>query len=209
MRRDAAFTIVELLVTIAVIAVLASISVPAVFAVRRRAEVKRTKTFLDTLRLAIENYANDFGDYPPSRAKIAGLPSNGVNDGIECLVRCLATTKKSGPYFTPEDAILANSDGDSIKGGARDPTGATFRVPDLFEIKDGWENPYIYIHNVDYETTQIYLAGEEHERTKIRAIKSKVTKDWLGARSFQLMSLGPNGKLDDGEDDDIIVTGSN
>jgi prepilin-type N-terminal cleavage/methylation domain-containing protein len=206
--RRRGFTLIELLVAIAVIALLASISIPAVFAVRRRAEVKRTKTYLETIRLALENYSNDFGDYPPSRPKLVGLPSNGVNDGVECLVRCLATTKKNGPYFQFEDAVLVNTDGDSIKGG-KNPTGASFKVPDLFEVKDPWENPLVYIHNADYDTTQITLAGEEHEKVKIKAIKSKATKEWLGARSFQLMSLGPNGKFDDGEDDDIVVVGSN
>jgi prepilin-type N-terminal cleavage/methylation domain-containing protein len=204
------FTLVEMLVVVAIIAILTAITIPAVMGVRRRADVKRTKTYLDTIRLALESYANDFGDYPPSRPQLVGLPSNGVNDGIEVMVRCLTTKKKNGPYFTFDSEVLDNSDGDSIKGLGGDPTDSTIASRELFEVKDPWGNPFVYIHNQDYDAAQTYLVGEPKERARIHAIKDAKTKSYLGPRAFQLLSLGPDGQQDQTDDgDDIVVWGGN
>lgn len=66
-RRGAkkGFTLVELLVVMAIIGVLVGITVPAVFAVRKSFELSATKWEVDQLANAIEQYRAKYGEYPP------------------------------------------------------------------------------------------------------------------------------------------------
>jgi prepilin-type N-terminal cleavage/methylation domain-containing protein len=203
MRRRG-FTLIEILVVIAVIGVLTALSFPVLASVRRGQKAKATKVLIENLKLKLEEYCADFGDYPPSNPKLCGLPSNGVNDGIECLVRCLSTKKKKGPYYEfPEDQ-LKNTDGDRVLSG--NPTDSYITSRDLFELVDAFGNPFVYIHNADYDSAQKVQLGEESngETITVKAVKSAKTGQFHGVRSFQLWSLGPNGQNDDGGGDDVV-----
>ena len=201
MSRTRAFTLVELLVVIAVIAILAGISIPVLGSVKRRQKAKATKVLIENLKLKLEQYCADFGDYPPSNPKLVGLPSNGVNDGIECLVRCLSTRKKNGPYYEfPEDQ-LKNTDHDSLVSG--NPTDSYMTTRELFELVDAFGNPLIYIHNADYDTGHKVQLGDEGDVVPVKGCKSSKTGQFHSVRSFQLWSLGANGKNDEGDDDDV------
>lgn len=198
------FTLIELLVVMAVIAVLTAISFPVMSSVRRGQKAKATKVLIENLKLKIEQYAADFGDFPPSNPKVLGLPSNGVNDGIECLVRCLSTKKKSGPYYEPSEEQLKNTDSDKVVSG--NPTDSYMTTRELFEIVDAFGNPLVYIHNAEYDATQKVTLGDENgagESVAVKACKSAKTGQFHGIRSFQLRSLGANARNDDGGDDDV------
>lgn len=58
------FTLVEILVTIALIAVLMAVSVPAMQGVRERAAIARGRAELALIAQALENYRRTCGDYP-------------------------------------------------------------------------------------------------------------------------------------------------
>jgi prepilin-type N-terminal cleavage/methylation domain-containing protein len=60
-----AFTLVELLVVIVIIAVLAGMLLPAINMVRRNAQNAAIAIELSNLEKAVEVYRNDKGDYPP------------------------------------------------------------------------------------------------------------------------------------------------
>lgn len=62
--RPRAFTLVELLVTIGIIAVLISILVPVVAKVRQHAQTANTANQLQRLGMSITQYYNDFNAYP-------------------------------------------------------------------------------------------------------------------------------------------------
>ena len=66
MRQRAGFTLLELIVVIAVIGILAAIAMPAMKNVPRRATESVLKTNLRTLRDVIDQYMGDKGHYPPS-----------------------------------------------------------------------------------------------------------------------------------------------
>src|SRR5262249_46743176 len=146
---------------VAIIAVLASITIPVVSGVRRRQKAKTTKLLITQLGIALEAYAADFGDFPPSSPKLCGLPSNGTNDGIECLVRCLSTKLKKGPYFDFPEDTLRNVDEDKLVTG--NPTNSYITTRELFEVVDGFGTPLIYIHNADYDKTFKYSPSPEIE----------------------------------------------
>ena len=59
------FTLVELLVVIVIIGILAALVLPVVFRVRLSATVAVVDAEIDMLDMAIENYKNEYGSYPP------------------------------------------------------------------------------------------------------------------------------------------------
>ena len=58
------FTLTELLVVIAIIAVIAGISLPAIFAARRSFDQSRLKMEVEALDDAVKKYFTQYGDYP-------------------------------------------------------------------------------------------------------------------------------------------------
>jgi len=59
-----AFTLIELLIVVAIIAILAAIAVPNFLEAQVRSKVARAKTDLRTLALAMESYRIDYNRYP-------------------------------------------------------------------------------------------------------------------------------------------------
>ena len=65
-RARGGFTLVELLVVIIIIAILAAISVPVVMRAVATANNARIKTEIDMLHMAIMQYKNEYGSFPPA-----------------------------------------------------------------------------------------------------------------------------------------------
>ncbi len=62
-----AFTLIELLIVVAIIAILAAIAVPNFMEAQVRAKVSRAKADMRSLATALETYSVDYGHYPPDR----------------------------------------------------------------------------------------------------------------------------------------------
>jgi len=63
-RRDDAFTLIELLIVVAIIAILAAIAVPNFLEAQTRSKVSRVLNDLRTMRTAVESYSVDSVKYP-------------------------------------------------------------------------------------------------------------------------------------------------
>ena len=61
-----AFTLIELLIVVAIIAILAAIAVPNFLAFQTRAKVSRSMADMRGIATALEAYAVDHSDYPPN-----------------------------------------------------------------------------------------------------------------------------------------------
>jgi len=64
--RTFGFTVVELLATIAIIAVLVSLIIPALHMVQRSADMAKQRGQFHSIEIALEAFRADDGDYPPS-----------------------------------------------------------------------------------------------------------------------------------------------
>jgi prepilin-type N-terminal cleavage/methylation domain-containing protein len=66
MNKARAFSLVELLVVVAIIGILATIVTPNVISHIERAKLTKAKTLIEQLDLALEIYKTDYKKYPPS-----------------------------------------------------------------------------------------------------------------------------------------------
>jgi type II secretion system protein G len=71
----AAFTLIELLIVVAIIAILAAIAVPNFLEAQVRSKVSRARSDLRTVATALEAYAVDHGRYPPNDGVYNVLPA--------------------------------------------------------------------------------------------------------------------------------------
>jgi prepilin-type N-terminal cleavage/methylation domain-containing protein len=70
-----AFTLIELLIVVAIIAILAAIAVPNFLEAQMRSKVSRTKSDMRTMATALESYFVDNNKYPPDYTEVLrGVP---------------------------------------------------------------------------------------------------------------------------------------
>ena len=65
-RMARAFTLIELLIVVAIIAILAAIAVPNFLEAQTRAKVSRVRADMQALATGVETYAIDYGKYMPA-----------------------------------------------------------------------------------------------------------------------------------------------
>lgn len=205
-RRRAAtsgFTLIEILIVIVLISILASLTLYSVVSSVDSSRVSATESIVSNLSAAISQYQLTYRDYPPTsleRNKVR-IP-NDTNNGIESLLACLTIKVKGGPFYTPQEDILVNTDGDSLE---RLPAAWYFGDGQLREVVDPWGNPLIYFHFRDYEKpdpkTVSYIIGGK--TVKCEPQKSDKTKLYHAPGSFQIWSAGANGINENGGGDDI------
>ncbi len=92
---ERAFTLIELLIVVAIIAILAAIAVPNFLEAQTRAKLSRNKADIRTLITATETYHVDYGKYPiPSNAdgSLMSNPFGSAEDWFETKTAISLTT---------------------------------------------------------------------------------------------------------------------
>ena len=123
-RRVSAFTLVELLVVVAVIALLAAILFPVFMQSREKARASACFANYHQIGMAIQMYASDCdGDTPPDGGSFSGI----IDD--------------SRPYIKNASIFVCPDDFDRIREGRP----GTYRMASLYQgkpINCGWADPY-------------------------------------------------------------------
>ena len=201
--RRAGFTLVELLIVIVIIGILVALSTVGIVKALDSARASSTQTMLDSISGALAQYAQRWGDYPPTTVDELGLkPPNDVNNGVESLVACLSSEKRGGALYHADDQ-LTNVDGDSANGGKKS-LNWWFGNDELREWVDHFGNTIFYMHGKDFAKPRsgmtLVRLSKDGEEVKILPEQNPATKTFYGAGRFQLRSVGRDGKPGTGDD---------
>jgi prepilin-type N-terminal cleavage/methylation domain-containing protein len=159
MRREAGrarrgFTLIEILVVVAIISVLSSIVLGGVVAAQRKARQALAQTFVAVWNGEVEDYYLDTGEYPGT-----GCPTG--ENGFPALFQALAGERPplgkggpSAPYVTVREEDVAVPD--AAEGGFRRAAAGEVRDHRVARyIRDPWGNPYVYRENRSRPRTPI------------------------------------------------------
>ena len=104
-HRRGGFTLVELLAVIMIIALLAGLVTPAVMRARNTARNASIKAEIDLLHMAIMNYKNEYGSFPPCLSGVgAGTPA--AKHILRNFPRCDVIATQVQTSVTPANALL-------------------------------------------------------------------------------------------------------
>jgi prepilin-type N-terminal cleavage/methylation domain-containing protein len=195
-NRRRGITLLELLVVLAIIGLLATIAFSVYSSHHLRARVAATAMQIRELTMAIEQYRNDLGEYPPSSSGTSLWPdpidpSNVQGEGavgcgylITALVTSLsgdpynpAAPRWQGPYLELQPSRLG-----TITGQALDPNDPLV-LPQV-QLLDSFGMPFYYIRSVDYAA----FMG-----TEIPDDSPFASEIYFNPSTFQLVSFGLNG----------------
>ena len=112
LRRTRAFTLVELLIVIVVLAVLAAIAIPKFADSGSRSKDSSLKSDLQIVRSAVDQFKTDTGAYPAALADLTSSTTpGGGKDAAGNAVPFTPTTPFHGPYLAgvPTDPVANNA----------------------------------------------------------------------------------------------------
>ena len=212
--RAAGFSFIEILIVMGIIAMLTGGVLVVVSIMSKKGPQFDTLTRLQLMEGLISSFKRQAMTHPPS--KVGSIPhvvgskikkpkgENLVNAGIEALYQSL-TWKGIKTNYDFKEGELSNLDNDKLRKGVN-----RFEHPDLYEVMDGYGNPYVYIASEDY--VKAYEGGlpymsvnEEGEENEYLAKPHKRADGtgFVNPSSYQLYSMGPDGEPN--TDDDIAT----
>lgn len=125
-----AFTLIELLIVVAIIAILAAIAVPNFLEAQTRAKVSRAKADMRTLATALEAYRVDSNAYPSGNPNNVSSALNGEGDDRRVLERLSTPVAYITSSILPDPFRAKNRSG-VINPSTGDSTPVSFTVAEF------------------------------------------------------------------------------
>lgn len=200
--RHAGFTLIELMIVITIISLLAIALLPQVTEMWSMGSAAATEARIQHLKLMIEKFADQTGEYPPSdfakAMKGVKVKADSMNSGIECLMIHLHSKNLPASLsLDDKQDWLTNTDDDD--NGSEIPG---LRTTKKLELSDAWGTPFAYFTPDMYAKAQsILTGGEEGTESEVEAKAMKDDKGYLNPRKYQILSAGED--LQFGTEDDI------
>ncbi|HUT36767.1 MAG TPA: prepilin-type N-terminal cleavage/methylation domain-containing protein [Planctomycetota bacterium] len=195
------FTLIELLIVMGIIAVLASMLLPAMFAVRVQANVTNTESLLKRIDVALNIYSRLYTHYPPDCIGIAPPPTPEVYEiynfqgtrSAGSYVKVALTAPAYPPealyYFLCHRFLSAEHPMLSVRQGVEALDTNQNGVP---EVVDSWGWPILY----NRRRFPACAAGEYN----FGVTGSNPDGNPLhNAETFDIYSVGPDGQTGDDE----------
>ncbi|HPA47657.1 MAG TPA: prepilin-type N-terminal cleavage/methylation domain-containing protein [bacterium] len=215
MKRLDAFTLVELLVVVAIIGILAAIVTPNVITQIDRAKFSKTQALISSLEVALETYKVDYKQYPPgmynvpaakavSPAVFYKIIGERAKSPVSIQGKDLAVFESGQPFWaSPSDPGTAGPVASILSQGGvpsfvlAASTDASGDKPKA--IVDAWGSPLYYV------SSQVYCPNGNclEQQMAQRFADMPIAYDQGGTsgntrgtpknpRSFQIISFGPD-----------------
>lgn len=172
-RPERGFTLIEMLVVIAIILILASLSLVVIRVIYQRARRTRALAEMTGLKTAVQMYMADHSAYPPDTGSWneTVFDPRSLHRYLGSEIKNPVTGKTREPYFAMRPKSLTDLDADGVG-----------------ILVDPWGNPYQFdaIHAVLKDGRRV-LSGWPYLPSRPKGRMSRESK---------IVSFGPDGKSD-------------
>jgi len=139
MGRRAGFTLIELVLVVAVVAILAAILVPTVFSILDDSAVTKGKADVKAIAASIAKFRDDTGEYPTRRAAAASEVNLLYSGTVPPLIADFSPTTGMTAAF---DCAAVPADCETFAFPFITNSG-TNAYPSLSTLKKRWKGPYL------------------------------------------------------------------
>ena len=197
------FTLVELLVVIIIISVLAALAVPAVMRTITSARNAAIKSEIDLLHMAIMNYKNEYGSFPPCFNTIAGSSGAVVKHLNKLFPRISYPPSNSQiAAVNPATALVI-----WLSGYTTDPTdpvavnNTSLQRKKLFDFDQSRITGFQYAPPTKPGSPYIYINSATYAAPPAGYVVEAAGGAFFNADTFQILSAGRDEIY--GNDDDL------
>jgi prepilin-type N-terminal cleavage/methylation domain-containing protein len=173
-----AFTLVELLIVITIIAILSSISLKAISIINQRSAIAKTTRRLMTMSVCLAEYHSEYGQYPATESIVytnlnptddgalqEKLDATDLPEGIDDNLLYFMV-RELGQDFWDSHSGEAGIHTDRLVVNMSNPLFGDFSTPldkpaQITRIRDAWYRDFVYKSKAPYKSYTLYSTGSK------------------------------------------------